>query len=94
MTVYNADNTTPPTVEAAEELPEIALNTETSGIDWKAYLASATDADGLDVKDNVTADLSQLDTTTPGTYEVVLTVADHAGNEANVTLEVTVSAGE
>jgi len=92
VTVYNADNTTPPTVEAKEELPEVALNTETSGIDWKSYLESAVDADGLDVSGNVTADLSQLDTTTPGTYEVVLTVADYAGNETGITLNVTVSA--
>lgn len=93
VTVYNADNTTPPTVEEKEELPEVALNTETSGIDWKSYIESAVDADGLDVSANITADLSQLDTTTPGTYEVVLTVADYVGNETAVTLNVTVAAG-
>ena len=92
VTVYNADNTTPPTVEEKEELPEVALNTETSGIDWKSYIESAVDADGLDVSGNITADLSQLDTTTPGTYEVVLTVADYVGNETAVTLNVTVAA--
>lgn len=88
--VYNADNTTAPTVEAAEELPTIALNTETSGIDWKAYLGSAVDADGINVKDSVKADLSILDTTTPGTYSVTLTVTDYAGNTADVTVDVTV----
>ncbi len=94
VTVYNPDNTTPPTVEAAEELPEIAVNTETSGIDWKSYLASAVDADGLDVSSNVTADLSELDTTTPGTYDVILTVTDHAGNTAEITVAVTVAAAQ
>ncbi len=94
VVVYNGENTTPPTVTAKAELPEIARDTDTSGISWKDYLESAVDADGLDVSGNVTADLSQLDTTTPGTYEVVLTVADFAGNESTVTLEVTVSAGE
>ncbi len=94
VVVYNGENTTPPTVTAKAELPEIAKDTDTSGITWKDYLESAVDADGLDVSGNVTADLSQLDTTTPGTYEVILTVADHAGNESTVTLEVTVSAGE
>ncbi|MCI9219871.1 MAG: hypothetical protein HFH94_09060 [Lachnospiraceae bacterium] len=92
--VYNGDNTTAPTATAKEELPEIALNTETSGINWKDYLESAVDADGLDVSGNVTADLSQLDTTTPGSYEVVLTVTDYAGNEGTVTLSVTVAAAE
>lgn len=90
--VYNGDNTTAPTVEAAAELPEVALNTDTSGIDWKTYLASAVDADGLDVSGNVKADLSQLDTTTPGEYVVALTVTDYAGNEATVTVNVTVAA--
>ena len=52
------------------------------------------DADGLDVSGNVTADLSQLDTTTPGTYEVVLTVTDYVGNEGTVTLNVTVAAAQ
>ena len=68
----------------------VALNTETSGINWKDFVESAVDVDGLDVSDNITADLSQLDTTTPGAYEVVLTVADFAGNESSITVEVTV----
>ena len=90
VTVYNGDNTTAPTVEAKAELPVVALNTETSGINWKDFVESAVDVDGLDVSDNITADLSQLDTTTPGAYEVVLTVADFAGNESSITVEVTV----
>lgn len=88
--VYNADNTTAPTVEAVAEPPVIALNTETSGIDWTAYLATAEDADGINVKSSVKADLSMLDTTTPGTYDVTLTVTDYAGNTADVTVSVTV----
>lgn len=88
--VYNADNTTAPAVEAAGEPPVIALNTDSSGIDWTAYLASATDADGINVKSSVTANLSTLDTTTPGTYSVTLTVTDYAGNTAEVTVDVTV----
>ena len=88
--VYNADNKTAPTVEAAAEPPVIALNTDTSGIDWSAYLASATDADGINVKKKVTANLSTLDTTTPGTYSVTLTVTDYAGNTAEVTVNIKV----
>ena len=88
--VYDADNKTAPTVKAKEELPVIALNTETSGIDWTAYLETAEDADGINVKSKVTANLSTLDTTTPGTYSVTLTVTDYAGNSAEVTVDVTV----
>ncbi len=88
--VYNPDNTEAPAVEAAETLPTVALNTETSGIDWTTFLASATDADGLDVKSSVTADLSTLDTTTPGSYDVTLTVTDYAGNTAQITVKVEV----
>lgn len=92
--VYNPDNTEAPVVTAKETLPEIALDTDSSGINWKDYVESAVDADGIDVSGNITADLSELDTTTPGTYNVVLTVTDYAGNEGTVTVEVTVKAAE
>lgn len=92
--VYNPDNTEAPAVEAKAELPEVAVNTETSGIKWQDYLESATDADGLDIKASVTADLSELDTTTPGTYDVTLTVTDYVGNASDITVSVTVKAAE
>ena len=58
------------------------------------FVESAVDADGIDVKSNVTADLSDLDTTTPGEYDLPLTVKDFAGNETTVTIKVQVKAGE
>jgi len=94
VVVYNPDNKTAPTVTAKAELPQVALDADTSGINWKDFVESAVDADGVDVSDNITADLSELDTTTPGTYNVVLTVTDYAGNEGTVTVAVTVSAAE
>jgi hypothetical protein len=42
----------------------------------------------------VKADLSELDTTTPGEYSVVISVTDYAGNETSETIAVTVSAQE
>ena len=92
--IYNPDNTTAPTVTAKEELPTVKMDTDTTTINWKDYIASAVDADGIDVSGTVAADLSELDTTTPGTYNVALTVTDYAGNTGSVTVPVTVEAAE
>lgn len=88
--VYDPNNTTAPTVTLVEEPAKIALNTDVSTINWKDYVATATDADGLDVKSNIAPDLSELDAATPGTYNVNLTVTDFAGNSTVVTVTVTV----
>lgn len=91
--IYNPDNKEKPSIEAAAELPVVAVDTDTSTISWKdGYIAQAKDADGFDLTDNLSADLSELDTTTPGDYEVVITVTDYSGNTNSVTLTVTVAA--
>lgn len=92
--VYNADNTTAPTLTVKEELPTIAMDTDANSIDWTTYVESAVDADGLDVKGTLKADLSNLDTFTPGDYPVTLTVTDYAGNTAEVEITVTVAVAE
>jgi hypothetical protein len=93
--IYNPNNTTPPTVTVKEEYRTINLDEDASAINWAAdFLESAVDADGLDVSGNITADLSDLDTTTPGEYDVSLTVEDYAGNETTVTIKVEVKAAE
>jgi len=89
--IYDPDNTEKPTITVADEFPNIAIDTDTSSIAWKDnFIASAVDRDGLDVSQNIRVDLSELDTTTPGTYPVVITVTDYAGNEGEVEIEVTV----
>ena len=93
--VFDATNTKGPEVTVVDELPTIKVDTDASSISWKDnYIKSAEDANGLDVKDNIVADLSELDTTTAGTYAVAVTVTDYAGNETVVTLDVTVVAAE
>ena len=91
--VFNPDNTTAPTLTVKEELPTVAMDANTADIDWAGqFVDVAADADGLDLKANVTADVSQLDTSTPDEYPVALTVKDYAGNEASVEITVSVVA--
>lgn len=92
--VYNPDNKKAPEIKVKETLDPVAMDTDASTIDWKNFIESATDADGLDVSGNIEADLSTLDTTTPGDYEVKITVTDYAGNKAEATLKITVASAE
>ncbi len=93
--VYNPDNKTAPVVNVGDSIPEIELNADVNAIKWAGeggLIASATDADGLDVSANVVPDLSTLDTSTAGTYTVKLTVTDYAGNSTEATVTVNVVA--
>ncbi|MBQ6255655.1 MAG: hypothetical protein IJJ60_03615, partial [Clostridia bacterium] len=91
--VFNPDNTTAPTLTVKEELPTVALDADAYLIDWAGqFVDTAVDTDGLDLKDLVLADLTQIDTTTPGEYPVTLKVADYAGNETSVEIAVSVVA--
>ena len=93
VVIYNAENKEAPVLTVKAELPTVAMDADASAIDWAgSYVEAATDADGLDIKANVSADLTQLDTTTPGEYPVVLSVKDYAGNEASVEITVNVVA--
>jgi hypothetical protein len=89
--IYDPDNTVPPVIALKADLPAVAMETNASDINWRDnYVDTARDADGYDIKGRVFADLSELDTTTPGTYDVELTVTDFAGNKASVVINVVV----
>jgi len=89
--VYDGNNTTAPTITAKAEYRAIKVDEDASAINWKDdFIDSAVDKDGLDVKKNVTADVSELDVTTPGEYDVAITVTDYVGNTASLTLKVKV----
>jgi hypothetical protein len=93
--VFNPDNKTAPVVTPVEGYRQIKLDEDVSKISWKGdFIASAVDADGLDVSANIAADISSLDTSTPGDYDVVITVTDFARNSSEVTLTVTVGEAE
>lgn len=92
--IYDPNNTIAPTVTAVDPLPSVALDTDVSTITLSGnYIATAVDAAGLNLSENITADWSTFDTSTPGTYDVVVTVTDYAGNSTDVTLSIEV-AGE
>ncbi|MGN0507038.1 MAG: hypothetical protein ACI4FZ_10780 [Lachnospiraceae bacterium] len=91
--VYDPNNTDAPVLTASETPVSVVLNSDVNSITWvgdNCAITSAVDADGLDISQNVTVDLSTLDASTPGTYDVRITVTDFAGNTAETTVQVVV----
>lgn len=87
--VYDKDNTVPPTLTLKEEIPSLDRNTDTSSVDWKGkFVEEALDVNGVDIRDNVSADVTSLDVTEPGVYPVEIYVVDFAGNRTGATIEV------
>ncbi|MBW5445781.1 hypothetical protein GE107_06865 [Cohnella sp. CFH 77786] len=89
--VYDPKNKTAPTIKAKEGYRAIKVNEDASKINWaNDFVDQAADKDGFDLKSKITADIGELDVTTPGKYEVTLTVTDFAGNKADLKITVTV----
>lgn len=90
VVIYDPTNQAPPILTLKAEYPALKIDQDTSTIQWKNnFIDQLTDATGLPL-DDVTADLSQLDTSTAGTYPVTLTATDYLGHTTDVELEVTV----
>ena len=91
VVIFDPNNKVAPTLTVKPEFRKIAVDEDTSAINWgNDFVDVAQDASGIDIKNKVTADLSELDTTTAGTYKVVLKVADFAGNETTKEISVVV----
>lgn len=89
--VFDPDNKTAPTLTAKDKPRTIKVGEDASKINWaNDFVDSAVDKNKFDLKDNVTADISKLDVTTPGKYDVVLKVTDYAGNKTELKISVTV----
>ena len=87
--VYDSNNTTPPTLVLKEEIPSLSLNVDTSGVNWGSqFVDKAEDVNGVDLKSNVSADVTSLDVTEPGTYPVEIYVVDFAGNRTGTQIQV------
>lgn len=93
VTIYDETNTQAPSLVVKEEIRAITVGEESANINWvNDFIETSTDRDGLDLKASVKVDLSEIDTTTIGTYNVTFTVEDYAGNEASTTVEINVVA--
>ncbi|MGN1097609.1 MAG: ABC transporter substrate-binding protein, partial [Clostridia bacterium] len=89
--VYDENNTVPPTITLKEELPTLSIDTDTSTVDWAGkFVEIAQDVNGVDLKSNVSADVTSLDVTTAGKYPVTIYVTDFAGNKTGVATEIEV----
>lgn len=89
--VYDENSTIPPSLTLKEELPTLAIDTDTSTVDWAGkYVESATDVNGIDLKKNVSADVRDLDVTVPGSYPVAIRVTDFADNVTEQIITITI----
>lgn len=88
--VYNANNTKAPTLKVKSVYRLIKMDEDVSTINWADFVDTAKDADGLDLSTRVKADVTTLNTSVEGDYDVVLTVTDFAGNTASATITLSV----
>ena len=89
--VYDPNGIQAPSLKIKEEYGTIGLNTDTSTVKWAdTFVEEALDENGIDLKTKVSADVSELDVTVPGTYNVTIYVKDFAGNVAEQTIPVTI----
>ncbi len=94
--IYDKENTVPPTLELIDgEMKAINLNALTEEIKWgNDYVEKAEDVNGIDIKNRVTADVTQLDVTTEGEYPVVIYVEDFVGNRTEIPVTIQVKKPE
>lgn len=89
VTVTVVTDTVKPVIEVVPYVEHSVYLDDT--IPYKTYVTYSDDktaAENLTLK----VDRSQVDTAKPGTYDVVYTVIDEAGNEASVTIQLTIKA--
>lgn len=83
--IYDEENTEPPILELKEELPSLAVETDTSLVKWAdLFVQQAEDVTGIDLRAFVSADVTELDVTNKGVYPVTIHVTDFAGNKTEV----------
>lgn len=90
--IYDEENTEPPVLTLKEELPSLALETDTSTVKWAdLFVSDAKDVTGIDLKAFVSADVTELDVTNKGVYPVTIHVTDFAGNKTEIETFIEIS---
>lgn len=87
--IYDEHGKNNPTLKLKSEYSSLALNVDTSTVKWAdMFVEEAVDENGIDLKTFVSADVSELDVTVPGTYNVTIYVEDFAGNRSGQTIPI------
>lgn len=89
--IYDPQNKLAPTLVAKAEYRKIKIDEDVSKISWgRDFIDVAESADKFDIRNHVTADVSTLDVTKAGTYDITLTATDYAGNKTELKIPITV----
>lgn len=89
--IYDPQNKVAPTLVAKAEYRKVKIDEDVSKISWgRDFIDVAQSADKFDIRNHVTADVSTLDVTKAGTYDVTLTATDYAGNKTELKIPITV----
>ncbi len=89
--IYDDKNTTPPTLVLKDEYDPLEIDVDTSTVDWAdKFVEEAADVNGIDLSAYVSADVTMLDVTKPGEYDVTIYVEDFAGNRTERAIRVKV----
>ena len=86
VVLYDATNTTDPVFTVKDNVYYEPVGTDLADYYWSSYVEDARDTDGIPVWD-IAADLSNVNTTAPGEYDVVLTMTDWVGNTSSQTVK-------
>lgn len=91
VVVYDNTNKEAPTLKIKESYRTIKVNEDISQINWyKDFIETAIDKDHLNLESRIVVDITQLDSTTKGKYNLEISVTDYNGNESKADLELTV----
>lgn len=84
--LYDDSNTTSPVFDVKDTVYYEPVGTDLAEYYWTSYVADSRDIDGLPVW-TIIADLSNVNTVSPGEYDVILTITDWNENTSSQTVK-------